>query len=56
MYMEETIILKETCTTKFTEVLFTTAKTRKPPKFPPTVEQIRRCSTYGYYSAIKIMK
>ena len=37
----------------FTAALFTTAKTRKQPKYPLTDEWIKYIYTVEYYSAIK---
>ena len=56
---EKTIIQKETCTTMFTEALFTIARTWKQPKCPLTEEWIKKMwyiYTREYYSAIKRMK
>ena len=38
IYPEKTIIQKESCTTMFTEALFTIARTWKQPKHPSTDE------------------
>ena len=38
IYLDKTIIQKDTCTPVFIAALFTTAKTRKPPKCPLTDE------------------
>ena len=38
IYLEKTIIQKDMCTPMFIAALFTTAKTRKQPKCPSTVE------------------
>ena len=38
IYLEKTIIHKETCTTMFTEALFTIASTWNQPKCPSTDE------------------
>ena len=59
IYPEKTIIQKDTCTTMFTAALFTTARTRKQPKYPSTDEWIKKIYiqwhiyTMEYYSAIK---
>ena len=56
IYPEKTIIQKETCTTMFTEALFTIARTWKQPKCPSTDEWIKKMwhiYTMEYYSAIK---
>ena len=41
MYLEKTIIQKDTCTPMFTAALFTIAKTWKQPKCPLTEEWIK---------------
>ena len=41
IYPEKTIIRKDTCTPVFIAALFTTAKTWKQPKCPPTEEWIK---------------
>ena len=56
IYPEKTIIQKESCTTMFIAVLFTTALTWKQPKCPSTDEWIKKMwptYTMEYYSAIK---
>ena len=56
IYPEETIMEKDTCTSKFIAALFTVARTRKQPRYPSTDEWIRKLGyTYKmeYYSAIK---
>ena len=56
IYPEKIIIQKESCTTKFTAALFTTARTWKQPKCPSTDEWIKKMwhiYTMEYYSAIK---
>ena len=40
IYLEKTIIEKDTCTPRFTAALFTTARTRKQCRFPSTDEWI----------------
>ena len=53
---EKTIIEKDTCTPMFIAVLFTVAKTWKPPRYPLTDEWIKKMwyiYTMGYCSAIK---
>ena len=42
IYLEKTIIQKDTCTPMFTAALFTTAKTWKQPKRPLTEEWIKK--------------
>ena len=56
MYLEKTIIRKDTCTPVFTAALFTIARTWKQPKCPLTDEWIKKIwyiYTMEYYSAIK---
>ena len=56
IYLEKTIIWKDTCTPKFITALFTTAKTWKQPKCPSKEEWIKKMwyiYTVEYYSAIK---
>ena len=56
MYLEKTLIQKDTCTPWFIAALFTIAKTRKQPKCPSTDEWIKKMwyiYTMEYYSAIK---
>ena len=56
IYLEKTIIRKDTCTPMFIAVLFTIAKTWKQPKCPSTEEWIKKMwyiYTMEYYSAIK---
>ena len=56
IYLEKTIIQKESCTTMFTAALFTIARTWKQPKCPSTDEWIKKMwhiYTVEYYSAIK---
>ena len=56
IYLEKTIIRKDTCTPMFTAALFTLAKTWKQPKCPSTEEWINKMwyiYTMEYYSAIK---
>ena len=56
IYLEKTIIRKDTCTPMFIAVLFTVIKTWKQPKCPSTDEWIRKMRyiyTMKYYSAIK---
>ena len=56
IYPEKTVIQKESCTTMFTAVLFTIARTRKQLKCPSTDEWIKKMwhiYTIAYYSAIK---
>ena len=56
IYSEKNMIHKDTCTSVFTEALFTIAKTWKQPKCPSTEEWIKKtCYIYSveYYSATK---
>ena len=56
IYLEKTIIQKETCTTVFIAALCTIARTWNQPKFPSTDEWIKKMwhiYTVEYYSAIK---
>ena len=55
MYLEKSMIWKDTCTPVFTATLFTTAKTWKRPKSQPAEEWIKMWCMYAveYYSAIK---
>ena len=56
IYLDKTIIQKDTCTPMFIVALFTTAKTWKQPKCPPTNELIKKMwyiYTMEYYSAIE---
>ena len=56
IYPEKTIIQKESCTTMFTEALFTIARTRKQTKCPSTDEWIKKMwhiYTMEHYSAIE---
>ena len=53
---EESIIQKDTCTSKFTVALFTVDRTWKQPRRPSTDEGIKNLwymYTMEYYSAIK---
>ena len=57
IYLEKTIILKDTCTPMFIVALSTIAKTWKQPNCPQTDEQIKNMwythtHTIEYYSAI----
>ena len=52
IYLEKTIIQKDTCTPVFTAALFTTARSWKQPKCPSIDEWIN-IYTMEYYSAIK---
>ena len=59
IYLEKTIIQKDTCTPMFTEALFTTARTCKQFKCPSAEEWLKKMwyiHTTEYYSAIKEMK
>ena len=56
IYLEKTIIRKDTCTPMFTAARFTIAKTWKQPKCPSADEWIKKMwyiYTMEYYSAIK---
>ena len=57
IYLEKTIIWKDTCTPIFTAALFTIARTWKQPKCPSAVEWVNMCCVYTmeYYSAIKFI-
>ena len=47
IHAEKITVQKEACTLTFIEVLFTTARTRKQPKYPSTDEWIKKCGTYA---------
>ena len=56
IYPEETKIEKDTCIPLFIAALFTTARTRKPPRCPLTDEWIKKLwciYIMEYYSATK---
>ena len=56
IYLDKTIIQKDTCIPMFIAALFTIAQTWKQPKCPSTDEQIKKkwyTHTMEYYSAIK---
>ena len=56
IYLDKTIIQKNTCTPMFIAALFTIAKTWKQPKCPSTDDWIKKMwyiYTMEYYSAIK---
>ena len=56
IHPEKTLIRKDTYTPVFTAALFTTTKTWKQPKCPPTDEWIKKMwyiYTMEYYSVIK---
>ena len=56
IYLEKTIIRKDTCTPLFIAAVFTMAKTWKQPKCPSMNEWIKKIwyiYTMEYYSAIK---
>ena len=55
IYLEKTIIQKDTCFSTFIVALFTIAKTRKQPKYPLTDEWIkmRYVNTTEYHLVIK---
>ena len=59
IYLNKTIIQKDTCTSTFIAALFIIANTWKQPKCPSTDEWIKKTwyiYEMEYYSAIKIMK
>ena len=56
IYLEKTMIQKDTCSPVFTAALFTTVKTWKQPKCPSAEEWIKKIwhiYTKEYYSVIK---
>ena len=56
IYLDKTLIQKDTCPTMFIAALFTIAKTRMRPKCPSSDEWIKKMwyiYTMEYYSAIK---
>ena len=56
IYLDKTVIQKDTCTCMFTAALFTIVKTWKQPKCPLSDEWIKNMwyiCTMAYYSAIK---
>ena len=56
IYLDKTLIQKDTCTPMFIAALFTTAKTWKQLKCPLTDEQIKKMwyiYTMEYYSVTK---
>ena len=56
IYLDKTIIQKDTCTPTFIAALFTIAKTWKQPKYTVTDEWVRKMwyiYTMEYYSTIK---
>ena len=53
MYLEKTIILKDTCTPFFIAALFTIAKTWKQATCPSTDNWFTKIIHNEYYSAIK---
>ena len=59
IYLEKTMIQKDTCTPMFIAALFIIAKTWKQPKCPATDEWIKKMLdtyTVEYYSAIEIVE
>ena len=59
IYLEKTLIQKDTCIPMFVAALFPIAKTWKQPKHPSTQEWIKKMwqvYTMEYYSAIKRTK
>ena len=55
IYLEKTIVQKDTCFSIFIAALFAIAKTRKQPKYPLTDEWIKiyYINIMEYYSVIK---
>ena len=56
IYLEKTIIQKDTCTPMFIAALFTVTRTWKQPKYPLTDEQVNKMwsiYTTEYYCTIK---
>ena len=56
IYLDKTLLKRDTCTHMFIAALFTIAKTWKQPKCPSTDDWIRKMwyiYTMEYYSAIK---
>ena len=56
MYLEKTVIQKNTCTPMFAAALFTIIRKEKRPRCPPTDEWIKKLwyrYTVEYYSALK---
>ena len=56
IYLDKTIVQKESCTKMFTAALFTIARAWKQPKCPSSDEWIKKMwyiYTMEYYSAIK---
>ena len=56
IYLDNTIIQKDTCTSMFIAALFTIARSWKQPKCPSTDEWIKKLwyiYTMEYYSAMK---
>ena len=51
MYLEKTLIQKDTCPSVYVAVLFTAAKTWKQPKHPSVDEWIQRCGTCTLWNA-----
>ena len=58
IYLNKTLIWKDTCTSMFIAALFTIVKTWKQPKCPSTDEWVKMHYVYtmDYYSAIKRIK
>ena len=59
IYLEKTVIQKDTCTSMFTATLFTIARSWKQPKCPSTDKWIKKMwyiYSMEYYSAIKRTK
>ena len=52
IYLEKTIIQKDTWTPVFTAALFTIAETRMQPKCPSTDEWIKRIGTCTHYGIL----
>ena len=53
IYLEETIIEKDTCTPVFIAALFRVARTWKQPRCPLTDEWIKNCGTYIEWNTIQ---
>ena len=56
IYLDRTLLKRDTCTRMFIAALFTIARTWKQPKCPSTVDWIRKrwyIYTMEYYSVIK---
>ena len=56
IYLEKTIIQKESCTKIFIAALFTIARTWKLPKCPSTDEWIKKIDTYIQWNITQPLK